>query len=131
MLGIRAAWRGHPVSSMAFGALLTEAIALAGKRGWKQLEISWILEHNHAMRQAMARLGSVETGRWRLWGAALPWPLAAVKVPPALDAALPQAPSVALRTVSAAEVPAPPVPLSPGMTPSVPDIMPAPGPAYG
>lgn len=79
MLGIRQAWRGHPVSAMAQGALLSGAIALANRRGWRHLEISWILEENHAMRQAMARLGAPETGRWRLWGTALPWqPQAAV-----------------------------------------------------
>jgi hypothetical protein len=76
MLGIRRAFRGTPVSAMALGALLAEGIGLAEARGWARLEISWILEHNHAMRQAMARLGAAETGRWRLWGAALPRPAA-------------------------------------------------------
>ncbi len=74
MLGIRRRWRGTPVSAMALGALLAEGIGFAEHRCWRRLEISWILDHNHAMRQAMARLGAPETGRWRLWGAALPQP---------------------------------------------------------
>lgn len=67
MLGITQAFRGHPASALAMGALLREAISLAGRRGWGQLEISWILEGNAAMRNAMARLPAPVTGRWRLW----------------------------------------------------------------
>ncbi|MDP3415758.1 hypothetical protein [Falsiroseomonas sp.] len=67
MLGITQAFRGHPASALAMGALLREAIGLAGRRGWRQLEISWILEANAAMRNAMARLPAPVTGRWRLW----------------------------------------------------------------
>jgi hypothetical protein len=71
MLGIRRAWRGSPVSAMATGALLTEAINLAERRGWARVEISWILDDNAKMLQAMARLPAPVTGRWRLWGAPL------------------------------------------------------------
>ncbi len=67
MLGITQAFRGHSASALAMGALLREAIGLAGRRGWGQLEISWILEGNAAMRNAMARLPAPVTGRWRLW----------------------------------------------------------------
>jgi hypothetical protein len=49
------------------GALLAEAIGIAARRGWRRIEISWILEENAAMRNAMARLPAPETGRWRLW----------------------------------------------------------------
>lgn len=67
MLGITRAFRGHPASALAMGALLAEAIGLAERRGWKQVEVSWILDDNAAMRNAMARLPAPETGRWRLW----------------------------------------------------------------
>lgn len=67
MLGIVRAFRGHPASALAMGALLAEAIRLGHRRGWRRLEISWILEENAAMRNAMARLPAPETGRWRLW----------------------------------------------------------------
>jgi hypothetical protein len=67
MLGIARAFRGHPASALAMGALLAEAIALAERRGWRRVEISWILEDNAAMRNAMARLPAPVTGRWRLW----------------------------------------------------------------
>ncbi|MBU8541221.1 GNAT family N-acetyltransferase [Falsiroseomonas tokyonensis] len=67
MLGITQAFRGHPASALAMGALLREAIGLAGRRGWNSLEISWILEGNAAMRNAMARLPAPVSGRWRIW----------------------------------------------------------------
>ena len=67
MLGITQAFRGHPASALAMGALLREAIGLAGRRGWGRLEISWILDGNAAMRNAMARLPAPVSGRWRLW----------------------------------------------------------------
>jgi hypothetical protein len=67
MLGIVPGFRGHPASALAMGALLAEAIGLAARRGWRRIEISWILEENAAMRNAMARLPAPETGRWRLW----------------------------------------------------------------
>jgi len=67
MLGIRRAWRGHPVSAYAVGALLSAAIDWAERRGWRQVEVSWILAHNAPMLQAMARLPAPVSGRWRLW----------------------------------------------------------------
>jgi len=67
MLGIVPAFRGHPASALAMGALLAEAIGIADGRGWRRVEISWILEENAAMLNAMARLPAPETGRWRLW----------------------------------------------------------------
>ncbi|PWS38361.1 hypothetical protein DFH01_03475 [Falsiroseomonas bella] len=67
MLGIARAFRGHPASALAMGALLDAAIGVAARRGWRQVEISWILEENTAMRNAMARLGAPVSGRWRLW----------------------------------------------------------------
>jgi hypothetical protein len=67
MLGIVQGFRGHPASALAMGALLAEAIGIAATRGWRQMEISWILDENAAMRNAMARLPAPVTGRWRLW----------------------------------------------------------------
>ncbi|MFC3125136.1 GNAT family N-acetyltransferase [Pseudoroseomonas globiformis] len=72
MLGIRQRWRGTPVGAHAMGALLSAAIGWAERRGWERLEISWILEHNAPMLQAMARLPAPISGRWRLWADALP-----------------------------------------------------------
>lgn len=67
LLGIVRAFRGHPASALAMGALLAEAIGMAARRGWRRVEISWILEENTAMLNAMARLPAPVTGRWRLW----------------------------------------------------------------
>lgn len=73
VLGIVPEFRGHPASALAMGALLDAAIGIAARRGWGRIEISWILEENAAMRNAMTRLGATESGRWRLWrGAARP-----------------------------------------------------------
>lgn len=71
MLGVVRRFRHHPVSAMAIGALLAEAIEVALARGWERLEISWILEDNAAMLATMARLPAPETGRWRIYGAAV------------------------------------------------------------
>ena len=68
MLGVRRAWRGTPVSAMATGALLSAGIGLAERRGWEQVEVSWILEDNGPMLRLMARLPAPVTGRWRIWG---------------------------------------------------------------
>jgi hypothetical protein len=67
MLGIARAFRRHPASALAMGALLNEAIGIAERRGWRRIEISWILEENAAMLNAMAKLPAPVTGRWRLW----------------------------------------------------------------
>ncbi len=67
MLGLLPEFRGRPEGALLLGALLDRAIGLAERRGWRQVEISWILEHNAAMLNAMARLPAPVTGRWRLW----------------------------------------------------------------
>lgn len=67
MLGIVPGFRGHPASALAMGGLLAEAIGIAARRGWRRIEVGWILEENATMRNAMARLPAPETGRWRLW----------------------------------------------------------------
>ena len=67
MLGISRAFRGSGVSALAMGALLAESIGVCVSRGWGSLEISWILEENIAMRNAMKKLRAPLTGRWRIW----------------------------------------------------------------
>ena len=67
MLGILPEFRGHPAGAWAMGGLLARAFDIAQDRGWRSVEISWILEHNPAMRNAMARLGAPVSGRWRIW----------------------------------------------------------------
>lgn len=67
MLGITRAFRRHPASALAMGALLDAGFGLAARRGWRRIEISWILDDNAAMLNAMARLPAPVTGRWRLW----------------------------------------------------------------
>lgn len=67
MLGLLPAFRGTPAGAIVLGGLLARALDLAAARGWGQVEISWILQHNAAMLNAMARLPAPVTGRWRLW----------------------------------------------------------------
>ena len=72
MLGISTGLRGHPASAMAKGLLFQAAIATARQRGWQSLDLAWLLEDNHRMLAFADRLGAVATGRWRVYGAALP-----------------------------------------------------------
>lgn len=67
MLGIARAFRRNPASALAMGALLSAGFDLAARRGWRRIEISWILADNTAMQNAMTRLPAPITGRWRLW----------------------------------------------------------------
>lgn len=72
VIGIRRAFRGHPASALALGLLLDGCIAAAKARGWRTLEVSWILDHNRRMLAACDRLGAIEDGRWRLYALSLP-----------------------------------------------------------
>lgn len=72
MFGIRRAWRGTEAGRMAAGALLAAAIGHAERRGWRRVEISWILEDHRGMLRLMDSLPAPVTGRWRIWGAPLP-----------------------------------------------------------
>lgn len=69
MLGLLPGVRGTPAGALALGLLLDQAIGHAASRGWRRLEISWILEDNAAMLNAMARLPAPVDGRWRIWRA--------------------------------------------------------------
>lgn len=67
MLGLLPGLRGTPGGALALGGLLAAAIDHAERRGWRRVEVSWILEHNRAMLNAMARLPAPVSGRWRIW----------------------------------------------------------------
>ncbi|MES2711566.1 MAG: hypothetical protein V4653_08285 [Pseudomonadota bacterium] len=71
MLGVSRAFRGTLVSSAATASLLATALDAAEARGWRSIEISWILEDNAAMLALMARLPAPVTGRWRIHGGAI------------------------------------------------------------
>ena len=71
MLGIARAFRRNPASGLTMGALLSAGFDLAARRGWQRIEISWILDDNVAMQNAMARLPAPITGRWRIWRSAI------------------------------------------------------------
>ena len=71
MLGIARAFRRNPASALAMGALLSAGFDLAARRGWQRIEISWILDDNVAMQNAMVRLPAPVTGRWRIWRGAV------------------------------------------------------------
>lgn len=71
LLGTLPAVRGRPLGHAAVDGLLDAAAALALRRGWRRIEISWVLETNAPMRARMRREGALETRRWRLWEAAL------------------------------------------------------------
>ncbi|MCX7685706.1 MAG: hypothetical protein N2Z67_10615 [Acetobacteraceae bacterium] len=71
LLGTVPAVRGRPVGNAAVDGLLDAANALAVRRGWRRIEVSWVLEDNAPMIARMKREGAVETRRWRVWEAAL------------------------------------------------------------
>lgn len=71
LLGTVPSVRGRPVGHAAVDGLLDAANALAVKRGWRRVEVSWVLAENAAMIARMRREGAVETRRWRVWEAAL------------------------------------------------------------
>jgi hypothetical protein len=68
MLGIVRAFRDTEISAMAVGALLTAGIEMAERRGWEEVEVSWVLEDNARMLAVMDRLPAPVTKRWRVWG---------------------------------------------------------------
>lgn len=53
ILGILPEWRGKGLDALLYGHLWARALA----RGVRWAEAGWILEDNHAMRNALARLG--------------------------------------------------------------------------
>jgi len=67
LLGTLPSVRGKPVGNAAVDGLLDAANALALKRGWRRVEVSWVLAENAAMIARMRREGAVETRRWRVW----------------------------------------------------------------
>ena len=71
MLGISRDLRGHPASAMAMGLLFQGAIQVARARGWRELDMGWMLEDNHRVLAFTSRMGATESGRWGIWGGAL------------------------------------------------------------
>ena len=71
LLGTLPSVRGRPIGNAAVDGLLDAANALALRRGWRRIEVSWVLAGNAAMIARMKSEGAVETRRWRLWEAAL------------------------------------------------------------
>lgn len=71
LLGTVPSVRGRPVGNAAVDGLLDAANALALKRRWRRVEVSWVLAENTAMVARMKREGAVETRRWRVWEAGL------------------------------------------------------------
>jgi hypothetical protein len=67
LLGLAPGWRGTPRGRAVMDALLGAAGATARARGWRQLEVSWVLEDNAPMRGLMRRIGAREHRRWRLY----------------------------------------------------------------
>ncbi|WP_431282986.1 hypothetical protein ACQW02_26890 [Humitalea sp. 24SJ18S-53] len=71
LLGTIGAVRGSPVSARAVAGLLSAAIGLADRRGWAEVEISWVLDSNRAMRLAMERLPAPVDRSWAIWGSTI------------------------------------------------------------
>lgn len=67
LLGTLPSVRGGAVGRAAVDGLLDAAAALALRRGWRRIEVSWVLEDNAPMIARMTREGAVETRRWRVW----------------------------------------------------------------
>ncbi len=68
LLGTIGAVRGTPVSARAVAGLLSAAIGQAERRSWAEVEISWVLDSNRAMRLAMERLPAPIDRSWAIWG---------------------------------------------------------------
>jgi hypothetical protein len=70
LLGLAPALRGTPRGQLVMAALLGAAGATARARGWRSVEVSWVLEENAPMRGLMRRIGAREHRRWRLFSRA-------------------------------------------------------------
>jgi hypothetical protein len=67
MIGVATKWRGTRVGALAVGLLLAESIEQARKSGVEEIEISWMLETNHAVLNLVARLCGRATRRFRIY----------------------------------------------------------------
>jgi hypothetical protein len=67
LLGLAPGLRGTPRGRAVMASLLGAAGATARARGWRSVEVSWVLEDNAPMRGLMRRIGARENRRWRLY----------------------------------------------------------------
>ncbi len=67
MIGVASRWRGTRVGSMAVSLLLAEAIAQARRAKVNEMEISWMLETNHAVLNLVASLPARHTRTFRIY----------------------------------------------------------------
>jgi hypothetical protein len=72
LLGIVREFRGHPASALAATGLLSQVMQHARRRGWARVEMGWLLEDNLPALNFFETMPAPVTGRWRLYGAALP-----------------------------------------------------------
>ena len=67
MIGVASRWRGTRVGSMAVSLLLAEAVAQARRAKVEEMEISWMLETNHAVLNLAASLPARHTRTFRVY----------------------------------------------------------------
>ncbi|WP_051953393.1 hypothetical protein [Methylocapsa aurea] len=67
MIGVASRWRGTRVGSMAVSLLLAEAIAMARSARVEEIEISWMLETNHAVLNLVESLPARHARTFRIY----------------------------------------------------------------
>lgn len=67
MIGVASSWRGTRIGSMAVSLLLADAIAQARRAGVEEIEISWMLETNHAVLNLVESLPARHTRTFRIY----------------------------------------------------------------
>ena len=67
MIGVASRWRGTQIGSMAVSLLLAEAVAQARRAKVEEMEISWMLETNHAVLNLVASLPARHTRTFRVY----------------------------------------------------------------
>ena len=67
MIGVASRWRGTRVGAMAVSLLLAEAIKQARRARVEEMEISWMLETNHAVLNLVASLPARHTRTFRVY----------------------------------------------------------------
>jgi hypothetical protein len=67
MIGVARKWRGTRVGSLGVSMLLAQAIDQAKAAGVKDIEISWMLEANHAILNLVESLPAKVTRKFRVY----------------------------------------------------------------
>jgi GNAT superfamily N-acetyltransferase len=67
MIGVARKWRGTRVGSLGVSMLLAQAIEQARKAGVEDMEISWMLETNHAVLNLVENLPAKVTRKFRVY----------------------------------------------------------------